>query len=470
MIGRSFFYVNSVMLKQSQKIFMINLKSNKPIVARNYIKSDLITNGELDKVKFEEFITSKEFGEALSAHLDQAYDFCLNQDYYYFGTNQSADFRPDNSREPTTLVNYASYITSLFTSFLTTKPVEYQTTNGDGDQFADFEVDYQAVLNGMSKYGKVYVLTQISGDEKDNRVLQPYEVFEIRDSGLDEKLVARIFITIEDDHYTLHAFTTTSHITLYLKDNSAPTIEETVLHPFNDKIPIVEFVNNADQMDDYFAVRNLINFYNVVQSGRINDRQALLDALLLAYGMNMTEEQIKDMKKHRTLAGIPKDAKLEYLIKNIQEGEIEEALKSIKQDIHRIAKVPDFSDENMYASTSGIAMKYRLFLFDQKASEKKTNLANGLLNLLNLHYDEATVDDVQVVISDSLPSNDLEISQMIANLDGKVDTPTLISQLSFVEDGNEIYDLAKAEQEFGDDVVYNEPIKEENGELLATED
>ena len=445
---------------------MIEVKDTKPIVARNYVEADLLKNGELDKKAFEKFILSKEFGEAISTQLDLCYKFCVEQDYYYFGTNQSSDFRPQNSKDDRSLVNYPAYITSLFTSFLTSKPVEFQTEKET--DFTKFKLNYQNVLNAMSKYGKCYVITQNSGADKFNRVIDPWKIFDIRDSGLDSQLVARCFIVVGKE-YKIHVFTKTTHTVLSQQDDKkAPTLNSSDLHSFQGKIPIVEFVNNSDEYDDYSLVRNLINFYNLVQSGRLNDRQELLDAILLAYGLKLTPEQKRDLKKSRVLAGIPKDSKLEYLIKSIDEGQVEQALKSIKQDIHRIAKVPDFSDENFYSTTSGVAMKYRLFLFSQKANEKKTNLSNGLLELLRLHFSDEIVNDVDIKISSTLPTNDLEISQMITNLDGKVDTPTLISQLSFVNDGNEIYELAKKELEVGSDSNYSDLPKDKDGNILDT--
>ncbi|MDD4410826.1 MAG: phage portal protein [Candidatus Shapirobacteria bacterium] len=442
---------------------MITIKDTKPIVARNYVEANLLTDGVLDKKAFEDYLKSEEFGNALSSQLKLCYEFCVDQDYYYFGTNQSADFRPNNSKDNKTLVNYPSYITSLFTSFLTSKPVEFQTKKEK--DFSDFKISYQDLLNNMSKYGKCYVIVQNSDGKKFNRIIPPWTIFDIRDSGLDSRLVARCFVVVGST-YTIHVFTDTTHVVLSQQDDKkAPTLTSSTLHSFSNKIPIVEFVNNSDQYDDYSLVRNLVNFYNVVQSGRLNDRQELLDALLLAYGVTLTPTQKADLKKTRVLAGIPKDSKLEYLIKNIDEGQVEQALKSIKQDIHRIAKVPDFSDENFYSTTSGIAMKYRLFLFSQKANEKKTNLSTGLLELLGLYYTDDVIKDINVVVSSTLPTNDLEISQMITNLDGKVDTPTLISQLSFVNDGNEIFDLAQKELEIGTNSNYND-LKDKNGKVL----
>jgi hypothetical protein len=70
--------------------------------------------------------------------------------------------------------------------------------------------------------------------------------------------------------------------------------------------------------------------------------------------------------------------------------------------------------------------------------------------------------DIGVIFKRNLPQNDLETSQMITNLDGKVSTPTLISQLSFVENADDEVKWTEEEkaknmnlenQQFGTDVA-----------------
>ena len=61
--------------------------------------------------------------------------------------------------------------------------------------------------------------------------------------------------------------------------------------------------------------------------------------------------------------------------------------------------------------------------------------------------EEVPVEEVDAVFKRNLPSNDLEISQMINNLSDYVDTETLISQLSFIKDASEIVELKKVEEE-----------------------
>ena len=76
-----------------------------------------------------------------------------------------------------------------------------------------------------------------------------------------------------------------------------------------------------------------------------------------------------------------------------------------------------------------------------------------------------SVADVDAIFTRSLPKNDLEISQMINNLQGLVDTPQLIAQLSFIKDGEEAFELAKKEEEDNPTDYANNPFSENGGEI-----
>ena len=60
---------------------------------------------------------------------------------------------------------------------------------------------------------------------------------------------------------------------------------------------------------------------------------------------------------------------------------------------------------------------------------------------------EIPVHQVDVVFTYSLPSNELELSQMVSNLKGMVSDVTLLDQLPFVSDAEEEYKIARQEKE-----------------------
>ena len=85
------------------------------------------------------------------------------------------------------------------------------------------------------------------------------------------------------------------------------------------------------------------------------DRERLVDAILAFYGINLTKEQRIALKESRTLAGIPADAKVEYIVKNINEAYADVLRSSLLSDIHKISMTPDMSDQNFAGNSSGVA-------------------------------------------------------------------------------------------------------------------
>ena len=77
------------------------------------------------------------------------------------------------------------------------------------------------------------------------------------------------------------------------------------------------------------------------------------------------------------------------------------------------------------------------------------------------------IHEVDAVFKRNLPSNDLEVSQMIGYLTDYVDRETLISQLSFIKDASEIVTIKQEEDEEKEKF---EEKQEELNELLYAEE
>ena len=209
-------------------------------------------------------------------------------------------------------------------------------------------------------------------------------------------------------------------------------------------------------MGDFEPVISLIDAYNLLQSDRINDKEQLVDAILCMYGMDFDNDQAEMLKTSRMLANLPVDGKVEYLIKTLQEADVDILRQNIESDIHKISMVPNMSDENFVGNSSGVAIRYKLLAFEQNIKNKERYMEKGLMERFKLYnhflttiskMSEVPVEEVEAVFKRNLPSNDYEISQMIVNLADYVDAETLISQLSFIKDASEIVELKKKEDE-----------------------
>ena len=226
---------------------------------------------------------------------------------------------------------------------------------------------------------------------------------------------------------------------------------------------------------------NLIDAYNILQSDRINDRKTLVEAILVGYGVDLDEEQVKDLKENRMITGVPTDGKIEYLIKTLNEADTEVLRKSIENDIHKISYTPNMSDNEFAGNLSGVAIGYKLFNFEQHIKDKESYFERGLMQRLKLYYNYLKtlskirandsldiVTETDAVFNRALPKNDLETSQMISNLKsaGVVSDQTLVGQLSFVKNPAEEVETAKLEK--AEELKYNdfgtEPIITESDE------
>ena len=229
------------------------------------------------------------------------------------------------------------------------------------------------------------------------------------------------------------------------------------LHSFG-SVPIIEFVNNDEHQGDYEQVISLIDAYNLLQSDRINDKEQLVDAILVITGGNLPEGAMAQLKKEKLLNLPDEAAKAEWLTKNLNEAEVEVLKKTIKDDIHEFSFVPCITDENFAGNASGVAMGYKLIGMNLLAKEKETHFEKGVrLRLKRLFHAWSLAgkgamdyENVAIEFSHSLPVNQAEIATMISQYKGLVSDETLLSQIPFVDNAQD--ELKKVQKQKEDNI------------------
>ncbi len=147
-----------------------------------------------------------------------------------------------------------------------------------------------------------------------------------------------------------------------------------------------------------------------------------------------------DLHKDRVVE-LSQDGEIGFLTRQFDEASVDVLRKSIVTDIHKISGVPDMSGDNFAGNASGVAMKYKLLNLEQITKTKERYFTEGLRyrleclsNIIGIkggHIDPKLID---ITFTRSLPQNELELSQVVATLDGKVPQETLLSLLPFVKD------------------------------------
>ena len=388
---------------------------------------------------------------------------------YYLGKHDVLERnKEDGLSNNKVVVNHAKYITDTNVGYLLGNPVDYQASEG---------LDIAALLNAYKKqtindldseiakdvsiFGLQYeyVYANENSEPKSCEVDNRNAVIVYDDTVEHNKLFGLIYREIKKG--TKHDHWQIIYVDKQIKreyksyTKSLQQVGTDEAHAFGD-VPLICYKNNPEFIGDYETVISLIDAYNQLQSDRINDKEQLVNAILLFYGMDFDNEQAEELKVSRMLANIPQDARAEYLTKTMQEGDVDILRQSIETDIHKISMTPNMSDQNFVGNSSGVAIRYKLLAFEQNIKNKERYMEKGLMERFKLYNHflftqskmaEIPIEEVDAVFKRNLPSNDFEISQMINNLADFVDKETLISQLSFIKDASEIVALKEKEDE-----------------------
>lgn len=387
---------------------------------------------------------------------------------YYLGEHEILSRSTNSGTNNQLVINHAKYITDTNIGYLLGNPVDYSLSSVDGKELDINPITdaYKAqtindldseIAKDVSMFGYQYEYVYSDEDaipqsnDIDNR-----NIVLIRDNTMrHKKLGAIIYDPILDDKDKLTGYNLvvvdTTNVTEYTTDKSFGTLtisEASRAHGFGD-VPVIEYKNNPEYQGDYEQVISLIDAYNLLESDRVNDKEQLVDAILAFINMDFTPEQANDLRTSRMIAGIPKDGDVKFITKQLNEADADVLRKAIETDIHKISMTPNMTDENFIGNSSGVAILYKLLAFEQNIKNKERYLERGLMErfklyntflMLKANMQEIPIIEVDAVFKRNLPRNDYETSQTINNLKGIVDDNTLISQLSFVKDAQEVAD------------------------------
>ena len=222
-------------------------------------------------------------------------------------------------------------------------------------------------------------------------------------------------------------------------------------HAFND-VPVSVFYLNEQEESIFNQAMSLNDAYNELQSSEVDDYSAFCDAYLVLIGTDAEKEDIASMKENRVLV-LPEGANAQYLIKQSNDTQITNMLENIKKNIFKVTCTPDMSDENFMAQ-SGVAIKYKLVGFENKASAIVTNFTKAIqrrieliCNILHLKASDTVWRDVNINFVRNLPQDLTETINLVNSLKGTVSDATLLSQIPFVTDVQAEIEAVKVQKE-----------------------
>ncbi len=362
------------------------------------------------------------------------------------------------------MINHAKYITDIASGYLAGRPVGYRDEAQaaalapllDAYRRASIDAIDAELAKDASIYGKGVEVLYIDGGippRPKSAGLDPRQAFVVYDDtvahqpllGLHE--VPRMTALGRPDGSDLTVYTaTTAYAYSLASPGAVPRYVGEQPHFFGG-VPVIEYWNNEDERGDFACVTTLIDAYNTLMSDRLNDKEQLVEAILLITGATLGDDDTafakaaQHIRDHRLLELPSQDASASYLVKQLDEASVQVLADALVEDIHKISMVPALTDAHFAGNSSGVAMRYKLFGLEQLTRTKERWFREGLTERLRrfahalgmLGLPPLDADSVQLVFSRGLPVNDLEQAQMVALLKDIVPGDVLTRQLSFVE-------------------------------------
>ncbi|RZT02913.1 phage portal protein [Cuneatibacter caecimuris] len=385
-----------------------------------------------------------------------------NNKKYYEGAHKILD---EENRKNKLVCNHAKDIADTASSYFIGNPVSYKgpedikiLTDALEQAGAD-ETDGDNGLD-LSIYGLAFEYCYVKQNETELTVknLSAENTFMVYDDSIEENELFAVYYSVRKDDarntkvtFAATVLTANYRYVLNIQDIDGPQalLEEPEAH-YMGEVPIIAYQNNKLGIGDYELQIPLIDAYNALMSDRITDKEQFIDAILALYGFMLGDDDGKDsdgrtaaqrLKEDRIMDGLPEDARAEYITRTFDESGVEILRKAIEQDIHKFSHIPCMSDENFGGNVSGVAMEFKLLGMENITKIKTRYYKKGLRKRLRIFAYFLSMKGIVVDVAGitptftrALPKNLLEISQIIANLWGKVSRKTLLSQIPFVDD------------------------------------
>ena len=217
-------------------------------------------------------------------------------------------------------------------------------------------------------------------------------------------------------------------------------LEDNPLHA----LPLVPFLNNCQGCGDFEMVTGLVDAYNLLLSGAMDDMQSVANAFLALYGMQgTTQDDIDEANRTRVLS-LAEGGRAEFVVKNLNHEALAQLEQNLRRSVLQLSMTPDLSDEAFAGDASGVALQYKLWGIAQVRSAKERSFLGGLDRLLaalsgglSLLGEPLDLTTGKAVFYKNLPQNHTELAQTLLSLSPLLSRRTILEHLPWVPDVEE---------------------------------
>lgn len=270
-------------------------------------------------------------------------------------------------------------------------PISYEVDKDERDRLTALkdEIDTFKLRNNIedkdSEWGKKAAicgygarLAYIDRDGKERVVnIDPWETIIISSTDYTEPEFAIRYFNIEDNKMRVEFYDSAFYYVFETGANGLQLVQEKQVHTF-EHCPLFGLPNNEELMADAERVFSLIDAYNRTLSDASNEIEQYRLAYLILKGMGAEEEDIDRIKKSGIFELLGEHDDVRYLTKDINDALIEHHLDRLEQNIMRLAKSVNFSDEAFGGNISGVALEFKLMSLENKCITMERKMTAAL--------------------------------------------------------------------------------------------
>jgi SPP1 family phage portal protein len=402
--------------------------------------------------------------------------------------------------------NFHGLLVNQKASYMFTAPPLFDIGNADankritevlGDTYAKSSKD---LCINASNSGVSWLHYWINNEKKlEYGVVDSKQVIPVWSSSLNKKLlgVLRVYDSTDDEGeaYTVYEYWNETECQAFRK-KTADTVDEgiesyamffsfaediqsgemqdTYKHDFG-RVPFIPFFNNNICTSDLDNIKGLIDTYDKVFSGFINDLEDIQEIIfvLSGYGGSDLAEFLQDLKKYKTVKLDETEEKpgLSTLTIDIPVEAREKLLTMTRKAIFEQGQGVDPDPQN-FGNASGVALKYLYSLLELKAGLMETEFKLGFGEFIRAICQYLKVDCKSIIQTwtRTAITNDTELATIASSSVGVVSNKTILKNHPWVEDADqEEKQLKKEHEEAADEAdqykdTFNQEVNKDGNE------
>lgn len=369
-----------------------------------------------------------------------------NNDYRIFHQKRKASWKPDHRLA----VNFAQYITDTFEGFFLGNPVK--TTASDDsvsayvgylDAYNDQDDSNAELSRIVSIFGRGYEMYYTDEDGIEcTAYLDPMESFMIYDEAIHPHPRYFVRTYIDSNKIKRGSISDTDTVRYFKIDPDLRWTSDPDPHNF-DGVPAAEFVQNRARRGIFENVMSLIDEYNKTLSEKANDVDYFADAYMKILGAKIDKETIKFMRDNRVINFSGKSAEdlvVDFLQKPNGDTTQENLLDRLERLIFTISMIVNLEDDD-FATSSGVALKYKLTPMSNLAKTKERKFTSGLNRRYKILFSNSVSGmatdawtQLEFTFTPNFPTDIASEADAVSKLSGITSRKTQLKMISAVSD------------------------------------